>query len=78
MARYFCSAPIPLFTTQMINGMGFDWTITLLACLTMLLLPVPWIIFKWGPRLRARSTYVKAAEIAKQIDKEREEQQRRS
>lgn len=72
IARYGASAAVPLFTDQMISAMGFDWTVSLLACLTVLLLPVPWVIFRWGPKLRSRSTYVRLATEQKEKDEEEE------
>jgi len=33
-------------------------TVTLLALLSMLLIPVPFIFYRFGPQLRARSTYI--------------------
>ena len=56
--RYLFSAAVPLFTVQMIDKLGFAWSISLLAFISLALLAVPWVIFRWGPKLRARSQYV--------------------
>ena len=49
-----------LFTTPMINRLGFDWAASLLAFLTTGLIPIPWVFFKWGPYLRSKSPYLYA------------------
>lgn len=56
--RYGASMAIPLFTVQLVEAMGFDWTCSLLAFVALVLVPVPWVFFQFGPRLRAKSTYV--------------------
>ncbi|KAI9688755.1 MAG: hypothetical protein M1822_001112 [Bathelium mastoideum] len=58
-ARYLLSSPFPLFTVQMINGLGFEWAMSLLAFISLIFVPVPWLIAHYGPALRARSHYVK-------------------
>ena len=35
-----------------------ETTVTLLALLSMLLIPVPFIFYRFGPQFRARSTYI--------------------
>ena len=49
---------IPLFTVQLVEAIGFDWTCSLLAFVALVLGPVPWVFFRFGPGLRAKSTYV--------------------
>jgi hypothetical protein len=56
--RYGASMAIPLFTVQLVEAIGFDWTCSLLAFVALVLVPVPWVFFQFGPRLRAKSTYV--------------------
>jgi hypothetical protein len=56
--RFLLSAPFPLFTVQMVNNLGFGWAISLLGLITMAMIPIPFILHKWGPYLRARSRYV--------------------
>jgi hypothetical protein len=56
--RYTFSSIFPLFTIQMVNRIGFDWTITLCAFVLLALAPVPFILQKYGAALRERSQYV--------------------
>lgn len=58
ITRYLFSSVVPLFTVQMIDKLGFDWAMSLVAFITVVLLPIPWLIFRFGPRLRAKSSYV--------------------
>jgi hypothetical protein len=37
--------------------MHIDWATTFLALMSMLMLPIPWVLFKWGPKIRAKSHY---------------------
>ena len=56
--RYAACMAIPLFTVQMVEAIGFDWTCSLLAFIALVLGPIPWVLFKFGPVLRAKSRYV--------------------
>ncbi|KAJ5289088.1 MFS general substrate transporter [Penicillium angulare] len=56
--RYTFSSVFPLFTVQMVNRIGFNWTISLCAFVLLALAPVPVVLQKYGPTLRARSRYV--------------------
>ncbi|KAJ6116138.1 MFS general substrate transporter [Penicillium sp. IBT 18751x] len=55
--RYLFSSVFPLFTNQLVERIGFDWTMTAGAVIMLALAPVPWVMQKKGPSLRARSRY---------------------
>lgn len=57
LARYATGAAFPLFTFQMYEGLGIAWATSLLGFVSLALLPIPWIFFKFGPKIRARSAY---------------------
>lgn len=57
LLRYTSGAAFPLFTTQMYRTLGIAWATSLLGFVSIALLPVPWILFKYGPQIRARSSY---------------------
>jgi hypothetical protein len=61
--RFTVSACFPLFTYQMIDSLGFSWAMTLLAFITVAMIPVPWIFWRWGPRLRKMGKYEKHRDI---------------
>lgn len=57
LARYTTSAVFPLFTLQMLRGLGIQWAVFLLAMISVCLLPVPWSFYYWGPQIRAKSRF---------------------
>ena len=61
LLRYVCGAVFPLFTLQMYRALGVGWATSLLGFVTVALLPIPWVLFWYGERIRARSAYAPAA-----------------
>ncbi|TEA15935.1 Efflux pump atB [Colletotrichum sidae] len=57
--RCMFAAAFPLFGTQMYTRFGYQWATSLLAFLTVAMLPFPWIFFKYGKRIRGRSRFAK-------------------
>lgn len=57
LLRYIFGAAFPLFTLQMYEGLGIGWATSLLAFITVALMPIPWVLFKFGDSIRARSSY---------------------
>lgn len=55
--RYTLGAVFPLFTLQMYRGMGIGWATSLLGFIAVALMPVPWVLFKYGSAIRRRSKY---------------------
>jgi DHA1 family multidrug resistance protein-like MFS transporter len=47
----------PLFATQMFHNLGVGWACTLLGCLTVVFAPYPFLLYKFGERIRMRSKY---------------------
>ncbi|KAL2810350.1 efflux pump antibiotic resistance protein [Aspergillus granulosus] len=58
--RSVFAAAFPLFGVQMYNSLGYQWATSLLAFLTVAMLPFPYIFFKFGPRIRAKSRFADA------------------
>lgn len=72
-SRYIFSAAFPLFavqseyfphsvfasshTTTVYDNLGISWATSLLGFLSVALLPIPWILFIWGPKIRQKSAY---------------------
>ncbi|RGP59015.1 hypothetical protein FSPOR_11637 [Fusarium sporotrichioides] len=57
LARYGFAGVFPLFTIQMYETLGIDWASSLLGFVALVLLPVPWVLFRYGPKIRAKSSY---------------------
>lgn len=55
--RYLLGAVFPLFTIQMYEKLGVHWAGSVFAFLSLALLPIPWILFKYGHKLRQNSRF---------------------
>ncbi|KAK4077092.1 uncharacterized protein Triagg1_4059 [Trichoderma aggressivum f. europaeum] len=53
------AAVFPLFGTQMYNKLGFQWASSLLAFLTVAMIPFPYLFFKYGKKIRSKSRFAK-------------------
>ncbi|KAB8222991.1 major facilitator superfamily domain-containing protein [Aspergillus novoparasiticus] len=56
-ARCTFAAAFPLFGTQMYEKLGYQWATSLLAFLTVAMMPFPWLFFRYGKALRAKSKF---------------------
>ncbi|KAH8896596.1 MFS general substrate transporter [Thozetella sp. PMI_491] len=56
--RYTLGAVFPLFTVQMYQNLGVHNASTIFACLSVLLLPIPWLLFRYGKWLRSKSHFI--------------------
>ncbi|KAK6201626.1 putative transporter [Scheffersomyces amazonensis] len=50
-------AVFPLFARQMFESMQIKWASTLLGCVAIVMIPVPFLFYKYGRRLRDKSKY---------------------
>jgi len=57
LVRYVLGAVFPLFTLQMYQKLGVHWATSLLGFIAVALMPIPWVLFKFGKALRSRSSY---------------------
>jgi multidrug resistance protein len=55
--RYILGGTFPLFAVQMFRGMGTQWACTLLGCLSILGTCLPFLLARYGEKLRSRSGY---------------------
>lgn len=60
MARYVVGAAFPLFITQMYEGLGIGWASSVLGFVSLALVPIPYVFWVFGPRLRRGTRYAKA------------------
>lgn len=56
--RTLVSTAFPLFCYPMFVGLSTQWAMTLLACISLLLMPIPFVLIRYGSKIRARGTYV--------------------
>ncbi|KZP23552.1 hypothetical protein FIBSPDRAFT_1042721 [Athelia psychrophila] len=57
LVRNVAGAGFPLFATHMYNTLGYEWASSLLGFLSLLLVPIPFVLFRHGPALRKRSPW---------------------
>ncbi|KAJ3715091.1 major facilitator superfamily domain-containing protein [Lentinula raphanica] len=57
LCRNIAATAFPLFTQQMYAEMSYKWANTMFGCIACLLMPIPFILFFYGPRIRARSKF---------------------
>lgn len=57
LCRCSSAAAFPLFSVQMYNGLGAVGASLLLAGVNTLMIPIPFIFYKYGPAIRAKSKY---------------------
>jgi hypothetical protein len=55
--RSLFSAAFPMFARQMYVKLGTPWATSLLGFVALVMAPVPWVLYQWGPRLRGASKY---------------------
>ncbi|KAI4722899.1 MFS general substrate transporter [Aureobasidium sp. EXF-10727] len=58
MARYFVAAGMVVAARPMYQGIGHHWALTFLGCLGIVCLPVPWLIYRFGKKLRDKSEFI--------------------
>lgn len=57
LLRYTLSGIFPLFILRMYKNLSINRATSLLAFIAVALMPVPWILFKFGKQIRERSAY---------------------
>ncbi|PWN88979.1 MFS general substrate transporter [Acaromyces ingoldii] len=63
LVRNLCGAGFPLFANQMYHRLGYEWATSLLAFLAILLLPITFVLYFKGEKLRMKSPF--AASISR-------------
>lgn len=56
--RSIAGAGFPLFASQMYKGLKPQWASTVIGCFSVLMIPIPLILRRYGPMLRRKSTFV--------------------
>ncbi|KAJ9630312.1 hypothetical protein H2204_008530 [Knufia peltigerae] len=57
LVRLIFAGAFPLFGTQMYENLGYQWASSLLAFLGLACLPMPFLFFKYGEKIRKRSKF---------------------
>ncbi|KAK0569354.1 hypothetical protein OC861_001068 [Tilletia horrida] len=65
-ARNVFGFAFPLFVTQMYKNLHYQWASTLIALLGAVLGVIPFILYRWGDRIRAKSNFSLALQKAEE------------
>ncbi|KAG5362228.1 putative MFS-type transporter [Yarrowia sp. C11] len=57
-ARSVFGAVFPLFAKQLFDTLGVDWGLSLLAFLAVAMIPIPWVFYRYGNRLRGKNPFL--------------------
>ena len=57
LIRSMGGAAVPLFVEQMFHSMHNQWALTLVAFVSLAMLPIPFFFHRYGPKYRAKSKY---------------------
>ncbi|KAG1825807.1 major facilitator superfamily domain-containing protein [Suillus subaureus] len=57
VVRSLFGAGFPLFATQMYDRLGPEWASTLLGFIALIMMPIPFVLSRYGPILRFKSKY---------------------
>ncbi|TFY76298.1 hypothetical protein EWM64_g7712, partial [Hericium alpestre] len=73
IVRSAVGAAFPLFTVQMFENMHVNWAATLIGCIGILLMPMPFLFYKYGPAIREKSKFAPCIDlkIAKLLEAEK-------
>ncbi|KAF5371182.1 hypothetical protein D9758_004213 [Tetrapyrgos nigripes] len=74
--RSLVGAAFPLFTVQMYEKLGINWASTLVGFIGLLLAPIPFLFFKYGPKIRQHSKFAPCIDLKISKEVEEEEQAR--
>lgn len=63
LVRYMAAGGMTVVGIPFYSNMGVHYTLTILACISCVLVPVPYALYMWGYKLRKRSKYAVSREI---------------
>ncbi|KAL4889519.1 major facilitator superfamily domain-containing protein [Aspergillus ambiguus] len=58
VVRYVFAGVLPLAGTKMYHALGVNWAGTMLALIEVLLIPIPFVFYKYGGKIRQRSALI--------------------
>ncbi|KAF9506442.1 hypothetical protein BS47DRAFT_1374116 [Hydnum rufescens UP504] len=57
LLRSILATVFPLFTPSLLAAVGPQWGSTIFACLALICTPIPFLFYRYGPKIRARSKW---------------------
>ncbi|KAI0027159.1 drug transporter [Vararia minispora EC-137] len=72
MCRNIVGSLFPFFIAQFFSALTYKWGLTLFACIAVLIMPIPFVLFRYGYVIRRRSKF---SRIAMELQEEQEREQ---
>ncbi|KAJ5161151.1 hypothetical protein N7492_006543 [Penicillium capsulatum] len=63
VSRYFAAGGMTIVGIPFYQNMGVHWTLTILGCISAIMVPVPYVFYRFGPVIRQWSRYAVAEEV---------------
>ncbi|KAJ5118693.1 hypothetical protein N7448_010400 [Penicillium atrosanguineum] len=63
VSRYCAAGGMTIVGIPFYKNMGVHWTLTILGCISALMVPVPYVFYKFGPVIRRWSRYAMTEEV---------------
>ncbi|KAJ5357580.1 hypothetical protein N7541_004738 [Penicillium brevicompactum] len=63
VSRYFAAGGMTVVGIPFYKNMGVHWTLTILGCISAIMVPVPYVFYRYGPIIRKWSRYAAADEV---------------
>jgi hypothetical protein len=57
LVRYIAAGGMTVVGIPMYENLGTHWTMTVLGCISVLAVPIPYVLFWYGPNIRTRSKW---------------------
>ncbi|KZT04040.1 MFS general substrate transporter [Laetiporus sulphureus 93-53] len=73
VVRSFFGAGFPMFAAQMYNRLNARWASTLIGCLAVLMAPIPFVLYAYGPHIRKKSKYAPTRAATPVLEKPEED-----
>ncbi|KAF8074570.1 MFS polyamine transporter [Lyophyllum atratum] len=69
LARNLMATAFPLFTDQMFENLGYNWANSLFGFIAVIMIPIPFALFFYGPTIRRHSKFSRMVLEAAQAQK---------
>lgn len=57
LSRYLCAGSMAVVAIPFYENVGHHWTVTILACFSLLLAPIPYVFYRYGHIIRRKSRF---------------------
>ncbi|OAL70365.1 hypothetical protein A7D00_5331 [Trichophyton violaceum] len=59
--RSLCAGAFPLFVRSMYTKLGIPWAVSVLGFISIVLLPIPYLFYFYGPKIRAKGRWSRSS-----------------